>query len=80
MCTSTGPACLGGQTGALRVQTLPSPHLEPDLRAREESCTTFCGPLLRPPSTEAGGQMDLGLNLPQFSPGPVTSDNSFKPL
>lgn len=41
------------------------------------------GPLLRPTSTEAGGQwgqMDEALNLLQLFPGHVTLDNSFKPL
>lgn len=83
MCSSTGPAHTGGQTGALGAQAFPSPPISPDLRDREQSSTIFHGPLLCPTFTEADGQwgqVDWGLNLPQFSPGPVTSDDSFKPL
>lgn len=76
-CTHWWPDWGTGGTG------LPLPPISPDLRDREQSSTIFHGPLLCPTFTEADGQwgqVDWGLNLPQFSPGPVTSDDSFKPL
>lgn len=81
MCSSTGPEHPGGQTGVLGAQAHSSPC--PDLKAREQSCTTFHGPLLCPISTEAGGQwgqVHSGLNLPQFFAGRETSDGSFRPV